>query len=98
MDAIVTVTVATDALDADVKAELDREASSLGLGTALQRTEGGGMSLPQGTYGAIIEVGDQMAQTRAYYRGVVDIMKRLGLEGKYFVCVARHPTFVCGEL
>jgi len=98
MDGIVTFTIATDAIDARVQAQLDAEVAVFGLKTTLPQTEGGEMGLPRGTYGAIVQIDDQMEQLKRYYRGLVAAMRKLKVKGKYFVNLSRTPTFVCGEL
>ena len=98
MGGIVTVTVATDGIDSETMARLDAEALALGLKTTLPQTEGGDMPLPAGTYGAVVEAGDQMEQVKHYYRSLVAVMRKLNLKGRYFVNVAQNAAFVCGGL
>ena len=98
MDGIVTFIIATDAIDAQVQAKLDAEVAGLGLRTTLPQTEGGDMALPRGTCGAVVQIDDQMAQLKRYYRGLVAVMRKLKFKGKYFVNLLQTPTFVCGEL
>lgn len=98
MNGIVTFTIATDSIDSNVLANLDEAVVSLGLKTTLPQTNGGDMSLPRGTYGAIIQFDDQMAQLKHYYRRFVDVMRELKIKGKYFVNVSQFPSFICGEL
>jgi hypothetical protein len=33
-----------------------------------------------------------------YYRGLVKIMRALGIKGKYFINLAATPAYVCGQL
>lgn len=98
MEGIVTFTVATDKIDLEVMAKLDGEMSSLGLKTTLPQTEGGDMALPGGTYGAVIQIDNQMKQLKRYYRSLVAVMRKLKIKGKYFVNISGKPAFVCGEL
>lgn len=98
MEGIVTFTVEMASLDAGVIACLTDEVSTLGLKTTLPMTEGGEMTLPAGTYGAVIQIGDQMAQLKHYYRSLVAVMRKLKIKGTYFVNVSQEPAFVCGKL
>jgi len=98
MEGIVTFTVEMASLDAGVIACLTDEISTLGLKTTLPQTEDGKMALPAGTYGAVIQIGDQTAQIKYYYRSLVGVMRKLKIKGTYFVNVSQEPAFVCGKL
>ena len=98
MEGIVTFTIATNKISADQITRLNAEVLALGLKTTLPQTEGGDMPLPDGTYGAIVEIGDQMEQVKPYYRNLVALMRKLKIKGKYFVNLSAGPTYVCGEL
>jgi len=98
MAGIVTFTVETASLDDKVIPALTDEMSALGLKTTLPQTEGGEMALPAGTYGAVIQIGDQTAQLKHYYRSLVAIMRKLKIKGTYLVNVSQEPSFVCGKL
>ena len=98
MEGIVTFTVAIASIDADTKAKLDEAVAALGLKATLPETEGGTLHLPAGTYGDIIQIDDQMAQLKHYYRSLVDVTRKLNIKGKYFVNVSQSPAYVCGEL
>ena len=98
MEGIVTFTISTNKISADQITRLNAEVLALGLKTTLPQTEGGDMPLPAGTYGAIIEIGDQMEQVKPYYRSLVALMRKLKIKGKYFVNLSAGPTYVCGEL
>ena len=98
MEGIVTFTIAADKISADQITRLNAEVLALGLKTTLPQTEGGEMALPAGTYGAGIQIGDQMAQLKHYYRRLVAVMRKLKIKGAYFVNVSKEPDFVCGKL
>ena len=98
MEGIVAVTVDVTSLNATDRKQLESAMNELGLGTTLPETQGGTLHLPPGVYASPIEITDQMQQLRHYYRATVDILRRLGIKGKYFVNVAPNPTFVCCEL
>jgi len=98
MEGIVTFTIATDKISAEQIARLNAEVLALGLKTTLPMTEGGEMALPAGTYGAGIQIGDQMEQLKHYYRSLVAVMRKLKIKGTYFVNVSQEPASVCGEL
>ena len=98
MEGIVTITIEVGQLDKEMKAAMNREIADLGLEKTLPETEGGTLYLPEGTYGAFIELGDQMERLKHYYRSLVGIMRKVGFKGKYFVGVAANPAVVCGEL
>ena len=98
MEGIATITMEVAAMDAETKSRLDEEVAGLGLQGTLPESEGATLHLPNGTYGAVLEIDDRMKQFRHYYRGLVDIMRKLGFKGRYFVNVAENPAFVCGEL
>ena len=98
MEGIITFTVETDEIDSEVMAKLNGEVSALGLKTTLPQTEGGDMPLPDGTYGAVIQIDDLMEQIKRYYRSLVAIMRKLKIKGKYFINISEKPAFVCGEL
>jgi len=98
MEGIVTFTVEMESLDSGVIACLTDEVSILGLKTTLPQTEGGEMALPAGTYGAVIQIGDQMAQLKHYYRSLVAVMRKLKIKGTYLVNVSQGSSFVCGKL
>ena len=98
MEGIVTFTVAIDTIDADTRGKLDEAVVALGLKATLPETEGGTLHLPAGTYGDIIQIDDQRAQLKRYYRGLVDVMRKLNIKGRYFVNVSQSPAYVCGEL
>jgi len=74
MEGVVTFTIATDKISAEQITRLDAEVLALGLKTTLPQTEGGDMPLPAGTYGAVIQIGDQMEQVKPYYRSLVALM------------------------
>ena len=95
MEGIVTFTVEPANLDAGLIA---KEVLALGLKPTLPMTEGGDMALPAGTYGAAIQIDDQMAQLKHYYRSLVAVMRKLGIKGTYFVNVSQKPASVCGKL
>ena len=98
MKGIVTFTVETCSIDETTKAKLDDVVTKLGLRTTLPETEGGTLHLPSGTYAAIIQIEDQMAQMKGYYRSLVDAARKLSIKGKYFVVVSQKPALVCGKL
>ncbi|MDD5677065.1 MAG: hypothetical protein PHW60_03615 [Kiritimatiellae bacterium] len=98
MEGIVTFTVEIASLDDGVITCLSDEVSTLGLKATLPQTEGSEMALPAGTYGAVIQLGDQMAQLKHYYRSLVAVMRKLKIKGTYFVNVSQEPAFVCGRL
>jgi len=98
MEGIVTFTIATNKICADQITRLNAEVLTLGLKTTLPQTECGDMPLPAGTYGAVIQIGDQMAQLKHYYRSLVALMRKLKIKGKYLVNLSAGPTYVCGEL
>ncbi len=98
MEGIVTFTIETNKISADQITRLNADVLALGLRTTLPQTEGGDMPLPAGTYGAVIEIGDQMEQVKLYYQSLVALMRKLKIEGKYFVNLSAGPTYVCGEL
>ena len=98
MDGIVIFTVASGSVNGETRVKLDGEAAALGLKKTLPASEGGTLQLPEGMYAGTVEIEDQMEQLRAYYRTLVDIMRKLNIKGKYFISVSASPTFVCGEL
>ena len=98
MEGIVTFTIATNKICADQITRLNAEVLTLGLKTTLPQTECGDMPLPAGTYGAVIQIGDQMAQLQHYYQSLVVVMRKLKIKGTYFVNVSQEPDFVCGKL
>ena len=98
MDGIVTFTVEAATLDAGMIARLSEEVLALGLKTTLPQTEGGDMALPVGTYGTAIRIDDQIAQLKHYYRRLLAVMRKLKIQGTYFVNVSKEPNFVCGKL
>ena len=98
MEGIVTFTVETDKIDSETMAKLNGKVSALGLKTTLPQTEGGDMPLPGGTYGAVVQIDDQMEQLKRYYRSLVAIMRKLKIKGKYFVNISEKSAFVCGKL
>lgn len=97
MEGIVTCTVEPANLDAGLITNLSEEVLALGLKTTLPQTEDGDMALPAGTYGAVIQIDDQMAQLKHYYRSLVAVMRKLKIKGPYFVNVSQKPTFVLGK-
>ena len=98
MEAIVTVAIDPVTIPDEKVGSLETEMASLGLQTQLPATEGGMLDLPFGTYGRLIQIEDQMTQLKHYYHGVVNVMRKLDLTGRYFVSVSQSPTFVCGEI
>lgn len=99
MNGIVTFTITTEANSPETIARLKDEVASLGFGTTLTETETGKpMHLPDGTYACVMQIGDQMEQMKHYYRGLVKIMRALGIKGKYFMNLAATPAYVCGQL
>ncbi len=99
MNGIVTVTVATDQLDAASKAKLDPEVNALGFKTTVPCSEGGDMSLPDGTYVSLLQIQNQADQLRSLYRALVDVMRTLDIKGKYFIGMANEPiSHICGKL
>lgn len=98
MEGIVTFTVETASLDDGIIPALTDKISALGLKTTLPQTEGGDMALLLGTCGAVIQIDDQMAQLKHYYRSLVAVMRKLKIKGTYFVNVSQIPNFVCGKL
>ena len=98
MEGIVTVTIDPVPIPDEKVEKLEAELGALGLKSTLPESEGGTLHLPFGTYGSMIEIEDQMAQLKHYYRSVVAVMRKLELGGRYFVNVSQKPTVVCGEL
>jgi hypothetical protein len=99
MNGIVTFTITTEANSPETITRLKDEVASLGFGTTLTETESGkSMSLPDGTYACVMQIDDQMEQMKHYYRGLVKIMRALGIKGKYFINLAATPAYVCGQL
>jgi len=98
MEGIITFTIAIESIDTNTKAKLDEAVAGLGLKATLPETEGGTLHLPAGTYGSVIQIDDQMAQVKHYYRSLVDMMRKLNIKGKYFINLSQSPAYVCGEL
>lgn len=99
MNGIVTFTITTEANGPETIARLTDEVISLGFGTTLTETETGKpMHLPDGTYACVMQIADQVEQMRHYYRGLVKIMRSLGVKGTYFINLAATPAYVCGQL
>jgi len=99
MNGIVTFTVATDQLDADTKVKLDAKVHALGFKTTVPCSEGGDLSLPDGTYASLLAIQNQDDQLKHIYRSLVDVMRKLDLRGKYFIGMANEPiSNICGEL
>ena len=98
MKAIVTITIDPVTIPDEKVTALDEELKALGLDSNLPASEGGTLELPFGTYGQLIQIDDQMSQLQHYYTSFVEIMRKLNINGRYFVNVAQEPTFVCGIL
>ena len=100
MGGIVTFTVTTDFNSPATIAKLKDEVASLGFKTELTETETGGpLYLPDGTYACPLEIDDQKEEMKHFYRGLVEIMRKLDIKGKYFINMANQPvSYVCGEL
>ena len=56
MNKIVTFIVGTSELDADTKAKLDAEVAALGFKTTIPCSEGGDLSLPDGTFVSLFDI------------------------------------------
>lgn len=99
MNGIVTFTVSTDANSRETIAKLKDDVKAMGFQTELLETETGKpLYLPDGTYACVMQIQDQMEQLKHYYRGLVKIMRVVGIKGKYFINLAATPAFVCGQL
>lgn len=99
MSDIVIYTVATKQNDASQIAKLDAEVSALGLKKTVPCSEGGDMPLPYGTYACLLDIQNQEDQLRSLYRALVDVMRKLGFKGRYFISMAPEPiSTICGEL
>ena len=99
MNGIATFTITAGANSPETIARLRDEVASLGFGTTLTETESGKpMPLPDGTYACVMQIGEQMEQMKHYYRGLVKIMRALGIKGKYLITLAATPAYVCGQL
>lgn len=99
MNGIVTFTVATDRLPPGTKSQLDNHVDALGFKTIIPCSEGGDLSLPDGTYACLLDIENQHEQLRHFYRSLVAVMRKLEVRGKYFINMANDPVSnICGEL
>lgn len=97
---IVTFTVSPAANNPELISKLTEEVAALGLDTTLVETETGKpLYLPEGTYACALDIDDDTEKMKYFYRGLVEIMRKLNIKGKYFINLAHRPvSYVCGRL
>jgi len=98
MNGNVVITVGLDEIDAPGRKVLDDEMDRLGLKKHGMSSEGHELIYPAGTYVCGADLSDTDGQLRHYYHGLVDVMKKHQLRGRYMVWIASEAHLVCGDI